>query len=230
MARRNNKAKRRNDRLEMAGGPPTTLNDDELAPSELPDEVEPEADRQDSEDEEPMGGEAVAVGAGVRRVPVGKRAGSGTARVGGLTIYKPGQGYYTRVGTAVGAGILIACLWQFIYTQLEVYYEPAKPWTFYLQVGVPTLVLAGLGFLVYWVVGLNHSCCDFMILTEGEMKKVSWSSRKEVIGSTKVVIFTVLAMGMLLFLVDVVFAWTFHLIGVLQVAPGVFGKMMSDSL
>jgi preprotein translocase subunit SecE len=207
---------------------PETDESSLVSPSEkelnMRDDVEPRDDRENGDEEEPIGEPEV------RRLPVAKRAGSGTARVGGLTIYKPGQGYYTRMGTAIGAGVLIACLWQFIYTQLEIYYEPTKPWTFYLQVGIPTLVLAALAFVVYWVVGLNHRCCDFMILTEGEMKKVSWSSRKEVIGSTKVVIFTVLAMGMLLFLVDVVFAWVFHLMGVLQVAPGVFGRMMSDSL
>ncbi len=41
-----------------------------------------------------------------------------------------------------------------------------------------------------------------MIATEGEMKKVSWSSKKEIIGSTKVVIVTLLLMGLVLFLVD----------------------------
>jgi len=153
-----------------------------------------------------------------------------TTRVGGLAIYKPGQGYYTRVGTAVFAGVILACLGNFLYSELEVYHDPDKAWTFYMQIGIPTLVLAGLGGLMYWIVGVNRRCCDFMILTEGEIKKVSWSTRKEVIGSTKVVIFTVITMGTLLFLVDVVFAWFFHLIGVLQLAPGVFGKMMSDAL
>ncbi|MCK4850305.1 MAG: preprotein translocase subunit SecE [Phycisphaerae bacterium] len=44
-----------------------------------------------------------------------------------------------------------------------------------------------------------------MIATEGEMKKVSWSSKKEIIGSTKVVIVTLLIMGLVLFLVDLFF-------------------------
>lgn len=157
------------------------------------------------------------------RIAAPRRAARAT-RVGGLSIYKPGQGYYTRVGTAIGAGILTAGMWNMLFNELEYYVDNDVPWTFYLQIGVPTLVAAVLGFLVYWIVGKNRRTCDFMILTEGEMKKVSWSSRKEVIGSTKVVIFTVVAMATLLFVVDLVFAIFFHWIGVLKVAPSVFGQ------
>ena len=45
--------------------------------------------------------------------------------------------------------------------------------------------------LTYWVVGVNRKANDFFIATEGEMKKVNWSTRAEVIRSTKVVIVTV---------------------------------------
>ncbi len=147
-----------------------------------------------------------------------------STRIGGLSIYKPGQGYYTRIGTVIGAAILIAGMWNYLYGVLGVYYDPDKPWTFYLQMGIPTLVAVGLGFLVYWLVGRKRSTCDFMILTEGEMKKVSWSSRKEVIGSTKVVIFVVIAMALYLFIANYVFSFLFHWLGVLEVAPGAFGR------
>jgi preprotein translocase subunit SecE len=193
--------------------------------TEVQDDVE--NDREEGFEEEAAQGEEEALEG--RSTAAVKRA-SRTTRVGGLAIYKPSQGYYTRVGTAVFAGVIIACFGHFLYSELEVYYEPDKPWTYYMQLGIPFLVLTAMAGLVYWVVGVNRRCCDFMILTEGEMKKVSWSSRKEVIGSTKVVIFTVLAMSLLLFMVDVVFAWFFHVIGVLHVAPAVFGKMMSDAL
>ena len=55
-----------------------------------------------------------------------------------------------------------------------------------------------------------------MIATEGEMKKVSWSSKKEIVGSTKVVIVTLLIMGAILFLVDLFFSYFFKLINVQQ--------------
>ena len=154
----------------------------------------------------------------------GARAGGRATAVGGVSLYKPGQGYYTRVGTAIFAFVLIAGGWNFLYDKLEVYHEPDQPWTYYLQIGIPSLVAVGFGFLVYWLAGRNRRSCDFMIMTEGEMKKVSWSSRKEVVGSTIVVIAVVILMALLLFLVDLIFAWFFHKIGVLHLAPQVFGK------
>ena len=60
-------------------------------------------------------------------------------------------------------------------------------------------------------------CADFMIATEGEMKKVSWSSRKEIMSSTLVVIITVFIMALLLMFVDLFFSWLFYEIGVLKV-------------
>ncbi|MEK7731025.1 MAG: preprotein translocase subunit SecE, partial [Planctomycetota bacterium] len=57
---------------------------------------------------------------------------------------------------------------------------------------------------------------DFMIATEGEMKKVSWSSKREIIGSTKVVILFTLLMSLFLFIVDIVFMELFGGMGVLK--------------
>ncbi|MFQ6049008.1 MAG: preprotein translocase subunit SecE [Phycisphaerae bacterium] len=56
-----------------------------------------------------------------------------------------------------------------------------------------------------------------MIATEGEMKKVSWSTRREVIGSTKVVIAVVIMLAVMLFVVDTVFAVFFNFIDVLKI-------------
>ena len=75
-------------------------------------------------------------------------------------------------------------------------------------------------FLLAWVVlKLVNSprCADFMIATEGEMKKVSWSSRKEIMSSTLVVIITVFIMSLLLMFVDLGFSWLFYKIGVLKI-------------
>jgi preprotein translocase SecE subunit len=49
------------------------------------------------------------------------------------------------------------------------------------------------------------------------MKKVSWSSRKEIISSTIVVIVTVIVMAVLLMVIDVAFSFLFYRIGVLKV-------------
>ena len=58
--------------------------------------------------------------------------------------------------------------------------------------------------------------CDFLIATEGEMKKVSWSTRREVIGSTKVVVLFTFLLAVLLFVVDFTFKTMFTLINVLK--------------
>ena len=59
-------------------------------------------------------------------------------------------------------------------------------------------------------------CSDFMIATEGEMKKVNWSTRREIIGSTKVVILFTVLLALLLFVVDLSFQALFSWIGVLK--------------
>ncbi len=131
-------------------------------------------------------------------------------RQGGFfEVYKRGQGYYTRMGTAIASGVLILAGADYIYDQLEGY-------ALYVQVGVPLAFVVGLGLFAYWLVGVKRRSCDFMIATEGEMKKVSWSSHQTVIGSTKVVIITVVLMAVLLFTVDLVFMEVFIRIDVLQ--------------
>jgi preprotein translocase SecE subunit len=64
--------------------------------------------------------------------------------------------------------------------------------------------------------GRNPRTVDFLIATEGEMKKVNWSTRREVVNSTGVVIFTMLVIAIFCFLCDRGFAWTFLQIGVLD--------------
>jgi len=43
---------------------------------------------------------------------------------------------------------------------------------------------------------------DFLIATESEMKKVSWSSKAELIGSTMVVIVTVVLLAVFIYVAD----------------------------
>ncbi len=145
----------------------------------------------------------------------GRRAAAGESRF--FEIYKPGQGYYTRMCTVIGGGILILGAGNFLFNQLEVY-RTDEQWTLWLQVGVPTLVVASLGLFLFWVSGVKRSSCDFLIATEGEMKKVSWSTRSELIGSTKVVIAATIFLATLLAGVDFMFIMFFKFIGVLRVA------------
>lgn len=131
---------------------------------------------------------------------------------------KPNQGKIVRWSTAVGAGLLGVAGASFLADQLSVFGD-----TMWIQRGVPVLFLAALALLVYWLVGRNQRIVDFMIATEGEMKKVNWSTRQEVLGATKVVIFFVLAIALILFIVDIFFIEFFHAIGILRVE--ILGKL-----
>jgi preprotein translocase subunit SecE len=129
--------------------------------------------------------------------------------------YKREQGKSIRWGTLACAGALIAWGAVFLYDQLQVY-EGDEWWRMLITIVVP-IVFAGLFFaLVWWVAFVSRTSSDFMIATEGEMKKVSWSSKREIIGSTKVVILFTLLMSLFLFVVDLVFMELFGGMGVLK--------------
>lgn len=129
--------------------------------------------------------------------------------------YKPEQGKSIRWGTLGCAGALIAWGAVFLYDQLQVY-EGDEAWRLLITTGIPILTAVVLFALVWWVAFVNRSNSDFMIATEGEMKKVSWSSKREIIGSTKVVILFTLLMSVFLFLVDLVFQVMFSGLGILK--------------
>jgi len=123
-------------------------------------------------------------------------------------IYKRGQGRYTRTITFVSAVVIALGGAAALSKKLAAYAPPA------VQFGVPALVFVVLGLLVFWIVNRPKSA-DFLIATEGEIKKVSWSSRKEIVGSTKVVIVGLFLMAGILYAVDALFAVFFTKIGVM---------------
>ena len=125
-----------------------------------------------------------------------------------MQIYRKNQGRWTRLGTVGGAGILIiAGAW---YTWSEL---PTGIGLF--RAIIPLVIVLGCFYALLRVVNSKRPA-DFMIATEGEMKKVSWSSKKEIIGSTKVVIVTLMLMGLVLFLVDLLFMTLMKFIKVQQ--------------
>ncbi len=73
-----------------------------------------------------------------------------------------------------------------------------KLWVTALILVVALAVIIGLGLLAYWALARNRRVCDFLIATEGEMKKVNWSSRQEIVVSTVVVIAVVVITAVLL--------------------------------
>ena len=130
-------------------------------------------------------------------------------------IYKSGQGYYTRLISAIGWGLLllmgVSWLWEHLAT-IELFGQEGV----YTAAGGAVIFCGVGGFLLYYLIGRKPKVVDFMIATEGELKKVNWSSRREVLGSTWVVIGLTLLIAGLLFVYDLAFAELFKLAGVLK--------------
>jgi len=104
-----------------------------------------------------------------------------------MAIYKSGQGYWTRIMSACGFGLLtlLGAVW--LYRQI---FERggAGVTVQYIAFGAGLAFALLGGWLVYWYCGIKPRTVDFLVATEGEMKKVNWSTRREIVGSTILVI------------------------------------------
>jgi preprotein translocase subunit SecE len=127
-----------------------------------------------------------------------------------FNIYKRGQGKYTRLSSAFAAAIIagLGCLQ--LYNQLD-----ATSWgvsnrtAMWIATMVPAGLFVILALLIFWLVNRNR-VADFMIAAEGEMKKVSWSSKQEIAVSTFIVIVVVIIMAVILGTADVSFQTFFR--------------------
>jgi preprotein translocase SecE subunit len=63
---------------------------------------------------------------------------------------------------------------------------------------------------------------DFLIATDREMKKVNWTSRKELTGSTRIVIIFMFSIAFFLFTVDEIWGWLMYLAKVMTIKPPPF--------
>lgn len=86
----------------------------------------------------------------------------------------------------------------------------------YLQSAVAGgLMLIG-SIALYIFVGTKKQTVEFLVATDGEMKKVNWTTYREVKGSTIVVIVATFLIAGFLFLIDLGFSNFFRMIGVLE--------------
>jgi len=160
------------------------------------------------------------------------KAATGAERGGFFTVYKAGQGYWTRLGTGIAAALIILLTVHFLWTHLRPWltqaYTPANATVEQnvaaavsarnTTLGISMATGVCLSVLAWWLMN-KPSNADFLIATDSEMKKVNWTSRKDLIGSTKVVIAFMFMIAAFLFLVDVVFGYFFYLINVLKTPP-----------
>ncbi len=121
-----------------------------------------------------------------------------------LEIYKKGQGKYTRLWTGFAVMILVGLGCYQLYNKLE-----GTDLNLWAKTMIPVVLFLVLAGLMSWLLN-KPSVADFMIVAEGEMKKVSWSSRQEITVSTLIVVIVVVMMALLLGLTDLGFQMLFR--------------------
>jgi preprotein translocase subunit SecE len=128
-----------------------------------------------------------------------------------FVIYKPGQGKYVRWGTVAALTLVIGAGAWWIYVRLMTGWLVTSASVGAAVTAAFVLVTSFLGFLA-----VNRpKPAEFMIMTESEMRKVTWPTRQTVVNSTKVVIFLTLLLALILFGVDNGFVKLFKWIKIL---------------
>tara|TARA_B100001964_G_C13836487_1_gene423888 strand:- start:135 stop:545 length:411 start_codon:yes stop_codon:yes gene_type:complete len=132
-----------------------------------------------------------------------------------IGIYKQGQGYWVRLMSSIGFGLLVMMGVVWLWDQLSGAQigniEPV-----YVQGGVAIIVVVICGLIGFHLVGRKPKLVDFMIATEGEMRKVNWSTKREIVGSTILVILLTLFIAIFCQIADLGFSAFFQWAGVLE--------------
>lgn len=144
------------------------------------------------------------------------------AAPGFFSIVKPNQGKPTRLATGAGAALIIGATMWFFYREVPAWFISLKQANTSANAVWWNGIVLGLGAILAilaWRLINKPTSAEFLIATDSEMKKVNWTSRKELWGSTKVVIFFMFFIATVLFLIDMLFHYLFYLITVLKFAP-----------
>jgi preprotein translocase subunit SecE len=124
-------------------------------------------------------------------------------------LYKPLQGKQARLWTAVALGLIIVFGLREVFLSLE---ASSSKLTAYSTTAAVGAVLAWITFRM-----LQYTpFVEFLIATEAEMNKVSWTSREDLKRATSVVLVTVALVAVFLFGVDWVWSNLLQIIGVLR--------------
>ncbi|MDP7008227.1 MAG: preprotein translocase subunit SecE [Phycisphaerales bacterium] len=130
-------------------------------------------------------------------------------------IYKQGQGYWVRLMSAIGFGLLslmgVAWLWDQVNGIQIGDIEPV-----FISAAVTIIVMLFCGSLGYYLIGRKPKTVEFMISTEGEMRKVNWSTKREIVGSTILVILLTAFISVFCQIADLGFSAFFQSVDVLQ--------------
>jgi preprotein translocase subunit SecE len=127
-------------------------------------------------------------------------------------LYKPMQGRQARLFTGLALAVIVALgVWRLF----ESLTESTTPTRF----GVPAAAALVLGWLIFRVVQYPPFV-EFLIATEAEMNKVSWTRRDDLYRATVVVLVTVALMTLFLLVADVFWGFLLQLLGVLKYNSG----------
>jgi preprotein translocase subunit SecE len=127
-----------------------------------------------------------------------------------LEMYKRTQGRLLRSLTAAGMGLMLVWGLYSLAAQLKAANEPQS-----IAYGVPIGLATVFGWMIFRVYNWPRFA-DFLIATEAEMTKVSWSSKTELKRATAVVLITMFLIAGFLFSVDMVWSWFLEKIKVLK--------------
>ena len=134
-----------------------------------------------------------------------------------MDIYKKGQAKNYRV---IFAGILrvvsvyAAYKW-FAWTMDDILF--GQPYLRLDWIGAGILLILG-GACAFYFAFMNRKAVDHVILTEEEMRKVSWPSKEELISSSIVVVVVMLILGIITTVLD------FGFIQVLDILKGIISS------
>ncbi len=124
-------------------------------------------------------------------------------------LYKRNQGRIVRQATGAAVG-LVAFIGCYVLAQGRLAeYDDA------VRYGVPAVLLAAGCWFAFRLVNYPKFA-DFLISVEAEMAKVSWPTWPEVLRASLVVIAIMFLLASVLFLYDMVWAWVFEALGVLN--------------
>jgi len=117
-------------------------------------------------------------------------------------IYKKGQGTTARWITAVSMGALAAFGTFEMYDSLSGISGGVAgvPWNTLISV----VVFLAAAVLIAWLVNLPKFV-DYLIMSEIELRKVSWPTREELKRQTTVVIIALVAFSLVLWVADLIF-------------------------
>ena len=165
-------------------------------------------------------GGAVAAGA----VLAALLAYAGLKKFGGVLAWrKPGQGTAVRLTAVLGAAFL-AGFGAFSFYMLP---SSSSRWWVDLATWTPLVLVLKLKPILFPALGIffavsygaflflnREKPSEFLVETEGELKKVSWPARKEYVGSSVVVVVVIAVMSLFLHFVDEGLSWIAKQIGI----------------